>query len=148
MPSSKSPPPVDQDVTITLAAENASVTAVPRATGRVRVDLRTETFEDLVTLNLDRTDVAVSRHEVDRMLDPGEDLPGVRTVDGVTIVPILEERVVVEVRSFLKAELHITATTRTEQVETPVTLRRQTAEVTRTGGKADTGPHSPQPGEK
>lgn len=130
-----------------MAAEKASVTAVPRVTGIVRVDLRTETIEDLVTSSLARTDLAVTRHEIDRMLVSGEDLPGIRTVDGVTIVPILEERVVVEVRPYLKAELHITATTVTEEVATPVTLRRQTAEVTRRSVDADAGPHSPQPGE-
>lgn len=146
MPSSNIPP-VDQDVTIAVAAEKASVTAVQRVTGIVRVDLRTETVEDQVTSSLARTDVAVTRHEVDRMLASGEDLPGIRTVDGVTIVPILEERVVIEVRPYLKAELHITATTVTEEVATPVTLRRQTADVTRNGVDADTDPHSPKPGE-
>lgn len=147
MPNSKPPPPFVPDVTIALASETASVTAVPRVTGTVRVDVRTETVEELVRLNLSRTDVAVTRHEVDRMLDPAEDLPGIRSEDGVTIVPILEERVVVEVRPYLKAELHITTTTRTEDVAMPVTLRRQTAEVTRKSVDADTGPHSQQPGE-
>ena len=147
MPSSKPPPPVDQDVTIALAAEEESATAVPRVTGIVRVDLRTETVEQQVNLTLARTDVAVTRHEVGRMLAPDEDLPGIRSVEGVTIVAILEEGVVFEVRPYLRAELHITTTTRTEDVVTPVTLRRQTAEVTRKSVVADTGPHSQQPGE-
>lgn len=147
MPSAKPPPHVEKDVTIAVAAEEASVTAVPRVSGYVRVDLRTETTEEQVISSLARTDVTVTRHEIDRMLGPVEELPGIRTEDGVTIVPILEERVVVEVRPYLKAELHITSTTRTEEITTPVTLRRQTAEVTRTSVEADTGPHSPQPGE-
>lgn len=150
MPDSKPSQPVEQVATLSLAAEEASVTAVPRVTGVVRVDLRTETVEDLLTASLKRTEVTVERREVERMLAPGEDLPRIRIEGGVTIVPILEERLVVETRSFLKAELHITSTTLTEDVTTPVTLRRQTAEVTRTQASAGagTGPHTPQPGEK
>jgi hypothetical protein len=53
----------------------------------------------------------------------------------------------VETRLFLKAELHIATTTLTEEVETPVTLRRQRAEVTRSPAAEQADPHSPQPGE-
>ena len=149
MSNSKPPLPEKQGVTLPVAAEQVSVTAVPRVTGVVRVDLRTETVEDIVTASLTRTDVAVERREVDRMLAPGEELPRIRTVDGVTIVPVLEERLVVETRSFLKAELHITTTTLSEDVATPVTLRRQTVEVTRTSvpDQAQRGTISSQPGE-
>ena len=123
------------------------VAVAQRVTGTVRVDVRTETVEELARASLSRTDVTVDRRDVDRMLDPGEDPPRVRTEDGVTIVPILEERLVVETRLFLKAELHIATTTRIEEVETPVTLRRQRAEVTRSPAAEQADPHSPQPGE-
>ncbi len=123
------------------------VDVAQRVTGTVRVDVRTETVEELARASLSRTDVTVDRRDVDRMLDPGEDPPRVRTEDGVTIVPILEERLVVETRLFLKAELHIATTTLTEEVETPVTLRRQRAEVTRSPAAEQADPHSPQPGE-
>lgn len=123
------------------------VDVAQRVTGTVRVDVRTETVEELARASLSRTDVTVDRRDIDRMLDPGEDPPRVRTEDGVTIVPILEERLVVETRLFLKAELHIATTTLTEEVETPVTLRRQRAEVTRSPAAEQADPHSPQPGE-
>ena len=123
------------------------VDVAQRVTGTVRVDVRTETVEELARASLSRTDVTVDRRDVDRMLDPGEDPPRVRTEDGVTIVPILEERLVVETRLFLKAELHIATTTLIEEVETPVTLRRQRAEVTRIPAAEQADPHSPQPGE-
>lgn len=123
------------------------VDVAQRVTGTVRVDVRTETVEELARASLSRTDVTVDRRDVDRMLDPGEDPPRVRTEDGVTIVPILEERLVVETRLFLKAELHIATTTLIEEVETPVTLRRQRAEVTRSPAAEQADPHSPQPGE-
>ena len=140
-------PPAKQVATLPLAAEDLVVDVAQRVTGTVRVDVRTETVEELARASLSRTDVTVDRRDVDRMLDPGEDPPRVRTEDGVTIVPILEERLVVETRLFLKAELHIATTTLTEEVETPVTLRRQRAEVTRSPAAEQADPHSPQPGE-
>lgn len=140
-------PPAKQVATLPLAVEEVYVDVIERVTGTVRVDLRTETVEELARARLSRTDVSVDRRDIERMLDPGEDPPRVRTEDGVTIVPILEERLVVETRLFLKAELHITTTTLTQEVETPVTLRRQRAEVTRSPVAESAAPHSPQPGE-
>jgi stress response protein YsnF len=49
----------------------------------------------------------------------------------VTIIPVLEEVLVVEKRLILKEEVHIRQTTSGEAVEVPVTLRRQHAVVER-----------------
>lgn len=136
MPSPQKPAapgtPDDGANSIALVSEEATVHAAPHVAGQVRVDIRTDTVEELVSATLTRTDVTITRHEMDRMLAPGEDAPRVRTEANVTIIPILEERLVVERRSFLKAELHLTTTALTEEVATPVSLRRQRAEVTRT----------------
>jgi stress response protein YsnF len=51
----------------------------------------------------------------------------------VTIIPVLEEVLVVEKRLVLKEEVHIRSTTSGEDVEVPVTLRRQRAVVERVG---------------
>jgi stress response protein YsnF len=55
----------------------------------------------------------------------------IRTENGVTIVPVLEERLVVEKQLFLKEELHIRCGVKTETVEVPVTLRSERAIVER-----------------
>ena len=52
-------------------------------------------------------------------------------MDGVTIIPVLEEILVVEKRLVLKEEVHIRRSTAGEEVEVPVTLRRQRAVVER-----------------
>jgi stress response protein YsnF len=65
---------------------------------------------------------------VDREIDAA---PSVRTERGVTIVPVVEERLVVEKRLVLREEIHIRQTTRTQSVEVPVTLRKQYAVVER-----------------
>jgi stress response protein YsnF len=61
--------------------------------------------------------------------------PEVRTENGVTIVPVIEEVLVVEKRLVLKEELHIRRQTRTEEVEVPVELRKERVEVERMPGE-------------
>jgi stress response protein YsnF len=64
-----------------------------------------------------------------------ETAPGIRTEGDVTIVPVLEEVLVVEKRLLLKEELHIRRGVETETVEVPVTLRKQRAVVEREAPK-------------
>ena len=51
----------------------------------------------------------------------------------MTIIPVLEEILVVEKRLVLKEEVHVSQTTSGEDVEVPVMLRRQRAVVERIG---------------
>jgi stress response protein YsnF len=55
----------------------------------------------------------------------------VRTEGDVVIVPVLEEVLVVEKRLVLKEELHIRRDATRENVEVPVTLRKQRAVIER-----------------
>jgi stress response protein YsnF len=55
----------------------------------------------------------------------------VRTEGDVTIVSIIEERLVVEKRLFVVEELHLRRTSVVEQVELPTTLRRMSVSVER-----------------
>jgi stress response protein YsnF len=64
-------------------------------------------------------------------------VPEVRTENGVTILPIIEERLVVEKQLFLKEELHIRRDVKTETVEVPVTLRSERAIVERLDANGD-----------
>ena len=58
-----------------------------------------------------------------------------REEDGVLIVPVLEERLVVTTELVLKEEIRITKRSRTELVREPVTLRSERAEVERLEGR-------------
>ena len=60
-----------------------------------------------------------------------------RTEDGVTIVPILEEVLFVEKRLVLKEELHIRRRVSTETVQVPVVLRKERAVVERVPPEGD-----------
>ncbi len=114
--------------TIPLAEEAAAVSVRRVATGRVEVRTLTDTFEETVRSALNEETVDVTRVPIDRQV---ETAPAIRTEGDVTIVPVLEEILVVEKRLVLKEEIHIRRTTQTEHVETPVTLRRQRAVVER-----------------
>ena len=59
-----------------------------------------------------------------------EAAPAVRTAGDTTVVPVLEEVLVVEKRLVLKEEVRIRRITRSDEVETTVPLRRQRAVVT------------------
>jgi uncharacterized protein (TIGR02271 family) len=100
-------------------------------TGRVRVRTETEAQDQVLRESLRSEAVDVTRVPIDRTLAEGEAIPGIRDVDGVTIIPVLEEILVVEKRLVLKEEVHIRKTSADEDVEVPVTLRRQRAVVER-----------------
>jgi uncharacterized protein (TIGR02271 family) len=111
--------------------------------GRVVVRTRVEEREELVEVALHREDVIVERVPVGR---PVEAAPAVREEDGVLIVPVLEEQLVVATRLVLKEEVRITRKSRTETVREPVTLRSERAEVTRLEGRGTDHP-GPEEGE-
>ena len=105
--------------------------------GRVVVRTRVEEREELAEAALRREDVTVERVPVGR---PVETAPAVREEDGVLIVPVLEEQLVVTTRLALKEEIRITKRSRTEHVREPVTLRSERAEVERREGRGTDRP--------
>jgi uncharacterized protein (TIGR02271 family) len=131
---------VSEDV-IHLVEETATIGKRELVTGRVRVRTVTDTLEELARADVQRETVEVTRVPVDRMI---ESAPEIRTEGDVTIVPIIEEVLVVEKRLVLKEELHIRRRVAAETVEVPVTLRRQRAIVER----LDPDTPSPDPEEK
>lgn len=97
-------------------------------TGHVRVRTVTDAVEEFAHASVQREDVEVTRVPVDRIVEAA---PEIRTEGDVTIVPVLEEVVVVTKQLVLKEELHIRRRVETETVEVPVTLRKQHAIVER-----------------
>ena len=85
----------------------------------------------MATTTLEEEDVEIVRVPVDRVVTI---VPSIRTEGGVTIVPILEEVVVLQKQLVLREELHIHRHRRAATVEIPVSLRRQRAIVEHTDG--------------
>ena len=124
---------------IPLVEETATVDKRQVITGRVRVQTVTDTLEELAHADVQRETVEVTRVPIDKVV---ETAPEIRTDGDVTIVPVLEEVLVVEKRLVLKEELHIRRRVESETVEVPVTLRKQRAIIERTDPD-DLGPEGP-----
>ena len=112
---------------LTLVEEVAHVEKRDVVTGRVRIATRTDTVDQTVSETLEGQTVEVSRISVDRMLLPGEPVPQIRTEGDVTVIPVLEEVLVVEKRLVLKEELRVLRRVETGVFEETVALHHQSA---------------------
>src|SRR5215212_2046910 len=131
MPDSKSEQPLRSKATaevVPIVEENLRVSKRQIAKGRVRVRTLVDTVEEVAREALQSETVEVTRVPIDREVT---EAPAVRTEGDVTIVPVLEEVLVVEKRLVLKEELHLRRKVETETFEEPVTLRKQRVEVER-----------------
>lgn len=142
-------PTDDQDAPAGAAMSSSSESVIPRVeetlhvekretvTGRVRVQTRVDLVEEVARASLDSEVVDVKRVAVDRVVTTP---PEVRTEGDVTIIPVLEEILVVEKRLVLKEELHIRRSVSSEEVSVPVTLRKQRAVVEHLPGDDEDDP--------
>jgi uncharacterized protein (TIGR02271 family) len=115
----------DPDV-VRLVEETLRLDKRQVSTGKVRISTVVDTVEEVARASLDEEKVEITRVPVDKVVEVA---PAVRTEDGVTIVPVLEEVLFVEKRLVLREELHIRRRIETEDVEVPVTLRKERAVV-------------------
>jgi uncharacterized protein (TIGR02271 family) len=121
--------PSEEDQTLSLLEEQATIDKRTVTTGKVSVRTHTETIEELVRAVLQGEEAEVVTVELDQPVSGPP--PRTRTEDGVTIIPVLEEVLVVEKRLVLKREIRIRKRTTLETVEIPVSLRKQHAKVER-----------------
>ena len=117
-----------EEVVLPLAAERIVVTRGTRE-ATVRVSTSTIEREQHVDVPLAHRRVDVEHVPIGRVVDV---VPPVREVDGVTIIPVVEEVVVIERRLVLKEEIHVRQVTVHERHVEDVVLRAQQVEVTRT----------------
>jgi uncharacterized protein (TIGR02271 family) len=116
------------DERIGLVEEQLEVGTREVDRGRVRIRTKVDTREELVEAALRQDDVAVERVPIGRLLNA---VPAVREEDGVLIVPVLEERLVVTKQLFLKEEVRVSSRTRLQTVRQPVLLRSERVELSR-----------------
>jgi stress response protein YsnF len=125
--------PVSQDTSseaevIARAEEEVRLDKRMVTTGKVRVRTIVDVETELAKATLDGETVDITRVPIDRIVDQA---PGIRVEDNVTIIPVLEEVLIVEKRLVLKEEVHIRKLATTEDVEIPVELRKQHAVIER-----------------
>lgn len=97
-------------------------------TGRVRVRTVAEERSAWVRDALTREDVEVTRVRVEQPVDT---IPAVRTEGDLTVIPLVEEVLVVEKRLVVREEIHIRRRTTVDPIEREVTLRSTRAVVDR-----------------
>jgi stress response protein YsnF len=98
------------------------------ATGKVRIKTVVDKFEEVIRESLETERVETIHVEIGKEIEP---IPSVRTEGETTIIPVVEEVLVVEKRLVLKEEIHIRRLISKDDVEVPVTVRRQRAVVER-----------------
>ena len=115
-------------VSMTLAAEDVVVSKRMRRT-LVRASRTTFTRDELVEVDLKHERVVVERVPVGRIVDA---VPPVRQEGDVTIMPVVEEELVVVRRLVLREEVHLRRVHATVPHTETITLRKQHVSVTRT----------------
>jgi uncharacterized protein (TIGR02271 family) len=120
---------------VPLVEEQLSIGKRDVIDGEVRVRTRTTTATEAFDVDLFSEEVDVERVQIERIVDKA---PEVRTEGDVMIVPVLEERLVVEKRLVLVEEVRIRrkSTFQTEHVEAE--LRKQIVSVERVETNATT----------
>lgn len=113
---------------IPLVEERLEVGKRQVESGRVKVRVAVDSREEIVPAELSHDEVEIRR--VSRNVAVSE-LPGVRLEGDTTIIPVVEEQLVVEKRLVLVEEIHVVRRTRTALEEIPVMLRSERAEVER-----------------
>lgn len=126
----------DQPRTLTVAEERAYIDTLRHETGGKAVRIVTDTDDTVLTADSARERVEITCHPINREVDA---MPAPRDEDGVTIIPVVEERAVVVTRLVLTEEIHIRRVRETAPVELPVTLRRQRVEIDELTPSAETG---------
>lgn len=111
-----------------IMEETVSISAQKVESGSVRVSTRTETIDHRVPVDLTSVEVQVDRVPVDRKVDAA---PEIVTEGDLTIIPVVEERIVVTRELYLREEIHVRRIAQTQHVDVKATTRRQTAHIDR-----------------
>ena len=110
--------------------EEASVSRREIEKANVQIALVTGTREQLIDEKLTHVRVEIERFPIDQTV---EAMPPIRQEGDITIIPVVEEIVVVERRLVLKEEVRVRRVSTKEQHQETLVLRQQEAVVTREG---------------
>ena len=116
----------EDETRIPLMEEAIALSKRAVETGHVQVRTIVEEHTQNVVAELERERIDVTRRSVNRQVDSA---PVPYDEDGCWIVPIVEERLVVEKRLFVTEEIVMRRSMRTVEVSVPTTLRTMRAEI-------------------
>lgn len=123
---------------IPLVEERLSIEKRQVETDRLQVRISVNEREERVPVELAHDEVEINRVPKNLAVS---DLPAVRHEGNTTIIPVVEEVVVVEKRLVLVEEIHVRRVSATRTEEIPVLVRSEQASVERDsdGRRAETG---------
>lgn len=125
----------DEDVEVIPLIEERLLTDKVRVeTGRVRVRTELDERREVVRDRLRHHHVDVER--VPRNIEVSE-APAARQEGDITIIPVVEEVLIVQKKLMLVEELHVRRRITEEEIEQPVTVRVQRAVVERAGDSGE-----------
>lgn len=115
---------------IPLAEEHLEAEVTEREIGAIRFNKRVETTPVEETFDVRSDDISVERRARDEVVEAARE----PWYEGDTlIIPVYEERIVVEKRLVLIEEILVVSRTKTEQVTAQDTVRREVIDVQTTG---------------
>jgi uncharacterized protein (TIGR02271 family) len=117
-----------KDLRIPLHVEEISVSRREIKKANVQVALVTGTREQLIDEELTHVRVEIERVPIDRTIEVA---PPIRQEGDITIIPVVEEVVIVERRLVLKEEVRVRRVSVKEQHQETVVLRQQEAVIAR-----------------
>ena len=128
--------PEDQTENISVPVIEEELEVGKRRVEGDRVSVRTVARErtELVEQPLESMEVEIERITIDREIDTA---PEIRNDGDTMIIPIVEERLVVEKRLFLREEVHVHRRRVVTQFRQNVTLRSQEVVVERRDAASD-----------
>jgi uncharacterized protein (TIGR02271 family) len=115
---------------IPLAEERVSVTKREVETGRLRIEVSVDERQVAVPVELQHDEVEVERVPVNKAVGQ---LPSVRLEGSTTIIPVVEEVVVMEKRLILVEEIHVRRKSVPETRQVQVLLRSEQVRIDRGG---------------
>jgi len=120
----------DQGKTIPVTEDVLVIDRKTVDVGKVTVSKTVDEHEAVITEPVIHEDVQIERRRVDREVSAGAP-PSVRIEGDTTVIPVLEEVLVVEKRLMLREEIRITRVRRESPAQQRATLRREQVRVER-----------------
>jgi len=122
------PTPDPEEVIVPVHTEQAEMTRRSTVTGRVTVSTVTKARDELIDELLTNEHAEIERVPIRQLVD---EVPGIREEGDTTVIPVVEEVLIVERRLFLKEEVRVRRVKTMTRHQQTVTLREQDAVITR-----------------
>ena len=122
------PTPDPEEVIVPVHTEQAEMTRRSTVTGRVTVSTVTKVRDELIDELLTNEHTEIERVAIRQLVD---EVPGIREEGDTTVIPVVEEVLIVERRLFLKEEVRVRRVKTMTRHQQTVTLREQDAVITR-----------------